>query len=48
MANPNAYDLARIYRISAVAAMRGGEFTDRQKRALQRIKDRTDKRDGKK
>lgn len=48
MANPNAYELARIYGISAVAAMRGGEFTDRQKRALKKLKERTDKRDRKK
>ncbi|MEV0526622.1 hypothetical protein AB0I66_24575 [Streptomyces sp. NPDC050439] len=47
MANPNAYEYARIVGIGVMATLRG-DMTDRQKRALQKLKDRTDKRDRKK
>lgn len=41
-------DLARIARISAVAAMRGGVLTGRQKRALDRIAKQAKAREDKK
>lgn len=45
MANPSAYELARIYRIGAAAAMRGGTLTTRQKKALQKLAERGEKRE---
>ncbi|CAM5529793.1 hypothetical protein SALBM135S_00858 [Streptomyces alboniger] len=42
---PSAYELARIYGISAVAAMRGGTYTAKQKRALAKLAERTAKRE---
>ncbi|QQC89846.1 hypothetical protein [Streptomyces alfalfae] len=42
---PSAYELARIYGISAVAAMRGGTYTAKQKRALDKLAERTAKRE---
>ncbi|WP_157874337.1 hypothetical protein [Streptomyces sp. AcH 505] len=41
-------DLARIARISAVAAMRGGVLTSKQKRALDRIAKQAKAREEKK
>ncbi|MFD6432834.1 hypothetical protein [Streptomyces venezuelae] len=48
MANPSPYELARTYGIAAVAAMRGGELTDRQKRKLQQLAERAAKRENSK
>lgn len=47
MANPNAYEYARIVGIGVMAALRQ-DMTDRQKQALKKLKERSDKRDGKK
>ncbi|KIF69232.1 hypothetical protein HY68_12575 [Streptomyces sp. AcH 505] len=41
-------DLARIGRISAVAALRGGVLTSKQKRALARIAEQAKQREDKK
>ena len=42
---PSAYELAQIYRISAVAALRGGAYTTKQKRALKKLAERTARRE---
>jgi hypothetical protein len=47
MANPNAYELARTYGICAVAAMRGGQLTSKQKAKLRKLAERADKREAK-
>jgi hypothetical protein len=33
----NAFDIARVYRIAGMAAIRNGELTTRQKNAIDRI-----------
>jgi hypothetical protein len=47
----NAFDLARVYRIAGMAAIRSGQLTTRQKNAIDRIvnnaKGRRDKQKGK-
>jgi hypothetical protein len=47
----NAFDLARVYRIAGMAAIRSGQLTTRQKNAIDRIaanaKARRDKQKGK-
>lgn len=44
---PSPYEYARILGIGVMATLRQ-DMTDRQKQALKKLKDRTDKRDGKK
>jgi hypothetical protein len=41
-------DVARIARITVVAALRGGVFTTRQKKAIDRITEQAKKREAKK
>ncbi|MGW2226810.1 hypothetical protein [Streptomyces formicae] len=45
MANPSAYELARIYGISVAAALRGGTYTTKQKRALKKLAERSARRE---
>ncbi|MGW0537827.1 hypothetical protein [Streptomyces sp. NPDC003032] len=45
---PSAYELARIYGISTVAALRGGQYTAKQLRALKKLEERTAKRENNK
>lgn len=43
--NMNLFDLAETYGISFVAALRGGTYTSRQKRHLDRVARRADRRE---